>query len=126
MNLEGWLTFIGILLTFLLGALNFYNGSIRGKSIGMLERGQYLESVNKSVELANDRALKAEQRASDAEERANKLEDRIIALERKLSYRITFDVLLGSNPSIAQADIRHYPDRRVFNMEYEGKDRRKK
>jgi len=124
MSVESIATFIGIFATFALGILNYYNNSARGKSMGMLERGQYLESVNKSIALANDRALQAENRASEAENRAGELETRIGALEKKLSYRITFDVVLGSNPIIEKVDIRHYPERRSLIMPYDGKDRR--
>ncbi len=96
-----WITLIGLLLTFGLGIFNFIREVARGKSLGMMERGTYLESVNKSVKLANDRALEAEKRAGE-------LEKRLIVLESHQNYRITFDVLLGSEPKVERVDIERF------------------
>lgn len=96
-----WITLIGLLLTFGLGVFNFVRDTTRGRSIGMLERGNYLESVNKSVKLANDRALEAEKRADD-------LEKRLGILESNLTYRLTFDVLLGAQPKVERVSIERF------------------
>lgn len=90
-----WITLI---LTFGLGVFNFIRDTTRGKSMGMLERGNYLESVNKSVKLANERALEAEKRADD-------LEKRLGILESSLTYRLTFDVVLGAQPKLERVSI---------------------
>jgi hypothetical protein len=125
MTQEQWLTLIGILTGLAIGILNFYNGSVRGKSIGMLEQGTYLESVNKSVDLANKRALEAEVRAISAEDRATALGKRMTSLEKSLSYRLTFDVVLGSNPMIEHVEIQHYPENRKVGRVYTGEEKRK-
>jgi len=112
MTFDRWLTLGSLIVAFMAVVLNWK----RGNSMGMLERGQYLESVNKSIEMANKRAMSAEERVVEVEKesliREKKLEDRIEVLESKLSYRLTFDVKLGPEPSIEHVHIEHYPERR--------------
>ena len=54
--------------------------------------------MNESVALANTRAL-------DAEARASSLEERLAILEKSLGYRITFEVVLGTDPKVNQVQI---------------------
>lgn len=124
MSYENWITLLGFVLTFGLGVFNWISGMKRNNSIGMLERGNYLKSVNESVSLANQRAPDAESRAFKAEKRADELEQRIEDLEGRLSYRLTFDVVLGSKPTVEHVEIDHYPNRRKKEMAFGGKDRR--
>lgn len=116
MSVEQWFTLIGILTGVGLGLLNWLNGSSRNKSIGMLEQSQAIQNLNTSVDLANSRALAAEKRAAESERRAHDLETRLAILEcdvhEKMTYRIVFDVVLGSNPVIERTDIKHTPERR--------------
>ena len=114
---EQWFTFIGIAVGVGMGLLNWYDKRFPRMRLSAIESGQVSESLNKSIELANKRAL-------DAEERAERLEKRMKNLEGNLSYRIIFDVKLGSSPKIEDANIRHYPDRRSMVVPYEGENRR--
>lgn len=116
---------LGFLLSFALGLFNWYNGSQRNKSMGMLERGSYLKTINESVDLANKRALDAEKRAISAEIRADALEKRISDLEGLLSYKLTFDVLLGANPKVEHVTIEHYPERRNADVRVQHDNRNK-
>jgi len=117
----------GLIIAMITVAWNIANGKNRSNSIGMLERGQYLESVNKSIELANNRALVAEQRALKAEEDVEKsreeteriereLEERLSILERNSSYRMIFDVILGASPRVENVEITHFKERRVKDV----------
>lgn len=124
MSYENWITVLGFVLTFGLGIFNLLSGMKRNTSIGMLERGNYLKTVNESVELANKRALDAETRAIAAEHRADELLKRIEDLESRLSYRLTFDVVLGSNPVIEHVEIDHFSNRRKKAENFGGKERR--
>jgi len=89
---------VGIAVTLLLGVVNFLGGR-------PLVNAQSFEAFNKSITLANNRALDAEQRAFAAENRVDELEKRIEAMEKRLSYRLTFDVILGSKPEVERAEI---------------------
>lgn len=88
MDIEKLATWAGILVTFVLGVLNFKNGSVRNQSQGMLDKGNYINTLNESVRLANARALKAEQETIDIETRAEarekRLTDRLDALDKNL------------------------------------------
>ena len=88
MNFEAWATWAGILVSLILGVLNFRNSSARNKSQGMLDEGNYIKTLNESVRLANARALNAEKERVDveikAEEREKRLTDRIDDLDLRL------------------------------------------
>ena len=114
---EQWFTFIGVAVGVGMGLLNWYDKRFPRIRLSAMESGQVSESLNKSIDLANKRAL-------DAEERVERLEKKVKNFEGNLSYRIIFDVKLGSNPQIEDANIRHYPERRSLIMPYEGEDRR--
>lgn len=114
---------LGLIVSVVVVMWNIYNGRIRANSMGMLERGQYLESINKSIEIANTRALAGEQRAiaaearveaiqAQAEKREQELEDRICILENNSSYRITFDVDLKSDPKVEHVEIKRFREER--------------
>jgi hypothetical protein len=118
-SIAEWISFIGLAITLGLGLMNYYNLKSRGQSMGMLERGQYLKSVNEAVDLANSRALAAEQRVAT-------LEDKLTHLEGTLSYRLTFDVVLGEMPLIEKVSIEHYPDRRQVNIPHDVERRGRK
>ena len=100
---------LGVILTFLLGLYNLY---YRGPSMNMAERGQYLKSINESVELANNRALEAEQRALAAEAQLALCEDSKEILQGKLSYLLTFEVMLGEKPDVKNVTIVKFTDRK--------------
>lgn len=118
-NMEQLLTLIGILTGLALGVLNWTNAKKRGDSANVLEQSQAIQNLNTSIELANERALKAEQRALAAESVAEQLEKRILVLEsefkEKMSYRLIFDVILGSSPVIQKSDISPLFERRKEN-----------
>lgn len=126
MNLADIAQIIGLLTALFLGVWNVRIARDKTSSTSMVERGEYLISVNKSVQLANDRALAAEQRAVASEDREDALEERITRLEESLSYRLTFDVVLGSNPSVQKVEIRHFPERRAKATPSNGIERRDK
>jgi len=107
---------------------NIMNGRIRSKSLNALESGQYLESVNKSIALANQRALDAEERAIKSENVAKKyreegeavekiLEERLSILEKGSSYRLIFDVTLGAEPRIEHSEIVRFQDIRIERLD---------
>ena len=115
-------------------AWNIYNGKNRSTSLGMLEKGQYIESINKSIEIANTRALAGEQRAvaaeatvenvrRNAEAREEELERRIAILERNSSYRMTFDVFFGEDPKIEHVEISRFRDERKVILPVENEKR---
>jgi hypothetical protein len=118
------LQLIGLITALLIGIWNMSNSKTRAKSLGTLESGQYLESVNRSIELANNRALAAEERAARAEKVSEDLEKRIESLEDLLSYRLTFDVTLGTNPSVQNVEIKHFTDRRENDIRDKTDERR--
>ena len=88
MDFENLATWAGILVSLILGVLNLRNSSVRNQSQGMLDKGNYINTLNESVRLANARALNAEQERIDAEtkaeEREKRLTDRIDDLDAKL------------------------------------------
>lgn len=98
MDFEKLVTWSGILFTFVLGVLNFKNASARNKSQGMLDEGNYINTLNESVRLANARALKAEQETVDIETRAEarekRLTDRIDALDK------SFELVSSENKAL--------------------------
>lgn len=98
MNFEAWATWAGILVSLILGGLNFRNSATRNKSQGMLDEANYINTLNESVRLANTRALNAEQERVDAEtkaeEREKRLTDRIDDLDAKL------DKVVAENKSL--------------------------
>ena len=98
MDFENLATWAGILVSLILGALNFKNSSVRNQSQGMLDKGNYINTLNESVRLANARALNAEQERVDAEtkaeEREERLTDRIDDLDAKL------DKVVAENKSL--------------------------
>ena len=98
MDFENLATWAGILVSLILGALNFRNSSVRNQSQGMLDKGNYINTLNESVRLANARALNAEQERVDAEtkaeEREKRLTDRVDDLDAKL------DKVVAENKSL--------------------------
>jgi len=98
MDFENLATWAGILVSLILGALNFKNSSVRNQSQGMLDKGNYINTLNESVRLANARALNAEQERVDAEtkaeEREKRLTDRVDDLDAKL------DKVVAENKSL--------------------------
>lgn len=78
MSLEALATWAGIVVSLILGVLNFRNSSMRNKSQGMLDEGNYINTLNESVRLANVRALNAEQERIEAETKAEEREKRLI------------------------------------------------
>jgi hypothetical protein len=119
MSLTDVLQFIGLITMFILGLYNAKNNGSRAKSQNTLETSQYLVSMNQAVDLANKRALeaeegraRAEERTLQAEAREEDLERRLTTLEKSLAYRLTFDVILGTNPSVEKVEIKHFPERR--------------
>ena len=98
MDLERLVTWLGLLGTLILGLLNFFNASKRNKSQGMLDEGNYINTLNESVRLANARALSAEKERVEvetkAEEREERLTDRIDDLDAKL------DKVVAENKSL--------------------------
>lgn len=77
MDFEAWATWAGILGSLILGLLNFRNASSRNKSQGMLDEGNYINTLNESVRLANARALKAEEERVDVEDKSDEREKRL-------------------------------------------------
>lgn len=98
MNFEAWATWAGILVSLILGVLNFRNSSARNKSQGMLDEGNYINTLNESVRLANARALNAEKERAEveikAEEREKRLTDRIDDLDSRL------ETVVGENKAL--------------------------
>jgi len=98
MNFETWATWAGILVSLILGVLNFRNSSVRNKSQGMLDEGNYINTLNESVRLANTRALNAERETVDVEnkgeEREKRLIKRIDELDEKLEIVVAENKLL--------------------------------
>ena len=98
MDLEKLVTWFGILGTLILGLLNFFNASKRNKSQGMLDEGNYINTLNESVRLANARALSAEKERVEvetkAEEREQRLIQRIDDLDAKLEIVVAENKLL--------------------------------
>lgn len=98
MDFANLATWAGILVSLILGVLNFRNSSVRNQSQGMLDKGNYINTLNESVRLANARALNAEQERVDvetkAEEREKRLTDRIDDLDAKL------DKVVSENKSL--------------------------
>ena len=110
MNFEALATWAGILVSLILGALNFWNSSVRNKSQGMLDEGNYINTLNESVRLANVRALNAEQERIDvetkAEEREKRLTDRIDDLDSRLETVVSENKLLKKElVDVRQAQI---------------------
>jgi hypothetical protein len=101
---------VGVGVTLLLGLLNFYGSRDLGQA-------QSIKAFNEAIKLANDRAADAERRAFEAEKRVDELEVLIDKIEKKLTYRLTFDVVLGASPSIEKSEIVHFIDRRIHNVE---------
>jgi hypothetical protein len=134
MDFVNYAQLIGFIITLIIAIWNVRNNRLRTSSQNLLEGGQYLETVNKSIELANKRALDAELRANEADARLEQvikeseareavLEARLTTLEKSLSYRLVFDVMLGQNPSVEKVEIKHFPERRA-DSPYKGKERR--
>ena len=96
---------VGVGVSLLLGLLTFYGGRD-------LNQAQSVKAFNEAIKLANERAADAERRAFEAEKRVDELEILIDAIEKKLTYRLTFDVVLGASPSIEKSEIVHFVDRR--------------
>ena len=98
MDLERLVTWLGLLGTLILGLLNFFNASKRNKSQGMLDEGNYINTLNESVRLANARALSAEKERVEvetkAEEREQWLIQRIDDLDAKLEIVVAENKLL--------------------------------
>jgi len=98
MDLERLVTWLGLLGTLILGLLNFFNASKRNKSQGMLDEGNYINTLNESVRLANARALSAEKERVEvetkAEEREQRLIQRIDDLDAKLEIVVAENKLL--------------------------------
>lgn len=117
---------VGVATALLLGIWNIRIARDKTSSTSMVERGEYMMSMNKSVTLANDRALSAEERALASEAREDALEKRITRLEESLSYRLTFDVILGSNPSVQKVEISHFPERRAESTPSKGTENERK
>jgi len=125
-----WFILIGVIISLIMGILNWYDKRVPSKNLSPIESGQLNLTQNKAVEMANKRALDAEIRADKAEERVLRLENmyEVLKLEfedwiQKQNYKITFNVTLGSNPKIMSTQIYH--DRRVLDVPYEGVDKRK-
>lgn len=110
-------TVIGILGGIVLGAFNWYNGKRTVDQIAATGDTMNIKTQNEAIQLANDRAYAAEKRA-DA------LEKRLTVLEAKMSYKLTFDVLLGTDPSVEHVTIEHYLGSKLTKKSYTGIDRR--
>lgn len=135
MDITAALTTLGTIIAILLGVYNSYNSKRLGDSTIQSGQSGTIKTLNESVELANKRALAAEERANSleevydkrawiAEQKAEELESRLSVLESALSYRITFDVTLGTKPKVEHVEIEHYPERRHEARKVEP-DRRK-
>jgi hypothetical protein len=95
-------TVIGIIGGLVLGTFNWYNGKRTIDQSAFLGSPINLKTQNEAIQLANDRAFAAEKRADS-------LEKRLAVLEARLSYKLTFDVILGTNPYLEHVSIEHYP-----------------
>lgn len=110
MTITDWTTLIASLLAFILGIINLVS---RAPTMNMVDRGQYLKSVNEAIGLANARALEAEQRVVDLESKLKKLENDMRVLEDSMFYKISFYATLGANPVVEHVEIAHHKERRV-------------
>lgn len=98
MNFETWATWAGILVSLILGVLNFRNSSVRNKSQGMLDQGNYINTLNESVRLANARALRAEQETVDVENKTDEREKRLTDKINDLEFRL--ETVIAKNETL--------------------------
>ena len=113
MTLDQIITYLSILSAIVLGLGNWYTLSKRNVSLETTDIASNSKILNEAVTLANQRALAAEKQYYKLQEEYDLLEKRILTLERSLSYRISFDVVLGTKPSIERSEIVHVLERRV-------------
>jgi hypothetical protein len=108
-----------------LAVYNFRNAATRNKFLNGLDKSDTIQKLNETLDLAADRNLKYEKQRSQDRDEIFLLEKRLAALESNLQYRLTFDVILGTDPSIEKANIKHLVERRESEhpVNY---DRRKK
>jgi len=92
----------GLIVALLIGFWNMRHNLIASVPTNMV-------GLNTAIKLANDRAFEAEKRLDEAGRKIQTLEDRLDAYESNLSYHITFDVTLGTNPIIEKVGIIHVP-----------------
>lgn len=120
---------IGTMIVGIIGIFNLLTSNKRNSSLNTLDSSNNLKILNEAIALANTRALAAETAMDKAEKEANDkiflLEQRVRVLESSLSYRLTFDVMLGTSPAINAAWIEHFVERRKEEKPV-AHDRRKK
>lgn len=102
------LTLIGLVVTLVLGIINFISNMRRAKSLSEMEGSTSIETLNKAVMLANKRALEAEVKSAE-------VEARLEILEGQMHYRITFDFKAGLKPAISDLVVTHVPVNRNAN-----------
>ena len=95
-----------------LAVYNFRNASTRNKFLNGLDKSDTIQKLNETLDLAADRNLKYEKQRSQDREEIFLLEKRLQALESNLQYRLTFNVILGTDPSMEKASIKHLVERR--------------
>jgi hypothetical protein len=120
---------VGTMIVGLIGIFNLLTSNKRNSSLNTLDSSNNLKILNEAIQLANNRALAAEEKLDKAEKYANDkiflLEQRVRVLESSLSYRLTFDVMLGTSPSVNGVRIEHFVERRKVEIPVKH-DRRKR
>jgi hypothetical protein len=143
MTLQDVVSILTVVGFFVVAWWNNYANKKRMPFQNTLDNSTAMKSLNEAIVLATERALKAEEHASLIEERALQKIAEVEAKEeettRKLSnlqmefylknsltYHIGFDVVLGTQPQILEANINHFVEKRTKEEKFEGEDKRHK
>ena len=128
MSWQEWgsiLNWAAIIVGAIVAVYNYRSGATRNEFLNRLSSTDTIQKLNETLDLAVTSNLKYEkQRKSDRDE-IFLLEKRLAALESNLQYRLTFDVILGTEPTIEKAVIHHLVERRETEIDVP-KDRRRK
>lgn len=108
-----------------LAVYNLRNASTRNTFMNGVDKADTISKLNETLDVAAERNLKYEKQRKQDRDEIFLLEKRLAALESNLQYRLTFDVILGTDPSIEKANIKHLVERRE-NETPVNYDRRKK
>lgn len=111
------LNWVGIVIAAVLAVYNYRNMATRNKFLNRLDSSDTIQKLNETLDLAVERNLKNEQQRTKDHEQIFLLEKRIQTLETNLQYRLTFDVILGTDPHIEKAGIKHLVERREKEVE---------
>jgi hypothetical protein len=95
MSEGAWVAVFGMGLTFIVGILNYWYSSRRGRSMGGLEESQTIKALNESIRIAADNALEDAKDKAAAEVTHKK---EIAALREE--FRIDFEEIRTENVSL--------------------------